>query len=233
MKTTLRPHQVSQFEDTKNSLNAKLSNKNVQDKGAVRAQLSRLEREFEAQNPVEFTGEAKDKAVKECDDLLEKIVVGMPSQEEMRKSPPGAIGKHRDWEKRNKESILDWKELRLRLNVGSDDPDIANLEMHRPTRSSLSMDNAYIPGNNIFLPETVGHCTPFSDEDIATLRKVAPKEIYNGLALLTSEQRNIVRQQFLTVCSTVEDSPAKSSEPTTLDDGWPEATTVTSEKSGE
>jgi hypothetical protein len=37
----------------------------------------------------------------------------MPSQEEMRKAPPGAVDKHMGWEKRNKPKIAEWKNLRF------------------------------------------------------------------------------------------------------------------------
>jgi hypothetical protein len=77
----------------------------------------------------------------------------MPSQEEMRKSPPGAIGKHMRWEKQNKKNLEEWKNLKLRLNHEDTDPDVANFERFRPTSSSsLNMDNAHIPGNQYFLP---------------------------------------------------------------------------------
>ena len=33
-------------------------------------------------------------------ELLNTILVGMPSQEEMRKAPPGAVDKHMKWEAR-------------------------------------------------------------------------------------------------------------------------------------
>lgn len=198
MTATLRPNQISQYEDTKLSLTEKLANKNVHDKKAVRSQLTRIEKEFEAQRPKEVPSSEVDAAVKECSDLQEEILRGMPSQEEMRKSPPGAIGKHRDWEKANKVRIQRWKELKLRLNIGSDDPDIANLEMFRPKASSLNMDNAHIPGKDIFIPDSVSVCKPFSDEDINLLRERVQEDVFNRLATMTGEQRTILRQQFLT-----------------------------------
>jgi len=194
----LRPNQISQYESTKESLKEKLLNKNVQDKKAVRGQLSRLEKQFDAQNPKEFKGDEVDKAVKECIEIQGELTHGMPSQEEMRKCPPGAIDKHRVWERENKVKILKWKELKLRLNIGSEDPDVANLERYRPTRSSLNMDNAVIQGKDYHIPEDVSLCVPFSDEDIKLIRERAPEEVFNKLALLTSDQRSIVRQQFIT-----------------------------------
>lgn len=193
----LRPNQIAQYEATKDSLEDKLNNKDIQDKQIVRAQLSRAEKEYESQRPKEFMESEVDAAVKERDELKQTILEGMPSQEEMRKAPPGAIGKHRDHEKRNKTNILRWKELQLRLHVGSEDPDIANIEMFRPKASSLSMDNAVIPGKNFHIPETVSVCKPYSVEDIQMLRERAPKELFDKIAMMTGEQRTILRQQYI------------------------------------
>jgi len=194
----LRPNQLAQFEDTKLSLEGKLASEHTQDKRTVKAQLNRMERQFDIQRPKEFKSSEIDKSSKECKEILKEVVAGMPSQEEMRKCPPGAVNKHRMWEKENKEKILKWKNLTLRLNVGSEDPDVANLEKYRPVRSTLNMENAMISGQNYSIPETVGISVIFSDDDLAMIKERAPEEIYNKLALLPSDQRNIVRQQFIT-----------------------------------
>jgi hypothetical protein len=40
----------------------------------------------------------------------------MLSHEEMRKCPPGAVDRHRRWEKKNKK-ILEWQNIQRRLNA--------------------------------------------------------------------------------------------------------------------
>jgi hypothetical protein len=115
----------------------------------------------------------------------------MPSQEEMRKAPPGAVDKHMSWEKRNKLKILEWKNLRLRLTHGTE-AEAANLERHRPTGSTLNMDNAHIVGKQFFMPETSGPVVTFGDDELAILRKHAP-EIALKLAVLTNAQRTEVK----------------------------------------
>ena len=47
---------------------------------------------------------------------------------------------------------MEWKNLRLTVNRGSDDPDIANVERIRPIASSLNMHNAQIPGQAYNMP---------------------------------------------------------------------------------
>jgi len=167
MQNLLRPTQIAEAEIEKGSLERKLREPGV-DKGAVNGQLRRLNTQLEKQSPKAVTGKAEESLVKETKGLLEQILVGMPSQEEMRKNPPGAVDKHMQWEKRNKEKIIRWKNNQLRLNVGESSVDIANLEKHRPRKSSLNMDNAQIPGKDIFLPPgNVALHNIMSDEDKA------------------------------------------------------------------
>jgi len=148
----LRPQQRQELLSDQKMLQNKLKNPFIQDKGAVSTQLRRLNTQIETQSPKPFASDEVDKAVRREAQLKDDILIGMPSQEEMRKSPPGAIGKHMAWEKRNKQKIKEWKDLRLRLNSGTDDPDIANLEQFRPVSNTLNMHNAHIPGKQYFLP---------------------------------------------------------------------------------
>jgi len=233
MQPLLRPNQISQYEDTKATLKQKLGNKHVQDKGAVKSQLTRIEREFDAQRPTEFKSDEVDDAVKRRDHLQAEILQGMPSQEEMRKCPPGSINKHRIHEKKNKDNMSEWKNLQLRLHVGSDDPDVANFEKYRPTKSSLNMDNAAIPGTNYFLPTSEGQSVVFSDDDIKLLRERAPSDVFNALALLPADQRAILKQQYITtwdepIAEIVKEASAEVGEG--LGSSWPTDTSETQEK---
>jgi len=124
----------------------------IEDRGAMSAAARSLVNRLNTDAPPETTPEQRDAIAKREEELLGKIMEGMPSKMEMRKCPPGAIGKHAQWEKRNKAHIIEWKNLKRLQNRGNDDPDISNLEMHRPTASTLNMDNAVIPGTDYFIP---------------------------------------------------------------------------------
>lgn len=193
----LRPNQLKEYEEVQDSLEAKLNNKHIQNKQAVRHQLKRVERDLESQAPKEFPSSEIDAAVKETDELQEKIALGMPSHEEMRKCPSGAINKHMQWEKRNKENIQRWKTNKLRLNVGTDDPDVANMESFRPEKSQLNMQDAYIPGQKFYLGQGVGVAVVFSTEDLEAIKERAP-DIYPKLCLMDADQRAIVKMQYVT-----------------------------------
>jgi hypothetical protein len=124
----------------------------IEDRGAMSNAARSLANRLDAYAPPETNPAQRDAVAKRERELLEKIMEGMPSKAEMRKCPPGAIGKHREWEKRNKSRIIEWKNLRRILNLGNEDPDISNVEMFRPTASTLNMENAVIPGKDYFLP---------------------------------------------------------------------------------
>lgn len=194
IKPLLRPDQLQSARDEIASLEAKLSNPLIQDKGEVRKQLVRARKLTDEQTPRSPTDAAEEaRMAARSKHLLGEILEGMPSQEEMRKAPPGAVDKHRKWERRNKLRILEWKNLQLRMTVGSGDRDVANLERHRPTASTLSMDNAQIPGKYFFMPEAHGPAVTFSDEQLAVLRTLSPM-LADAISLMTNAQRADVKQ---------------------------------------
>ena len=154
-KTTrqyLRKRQVDELQSDARTLEHYLNSPAIQDKGAVKTQLNRVHKALREQSPPDLTGAQKDKVASRAQALEDKIRNGMPSSEEMRKNPPGAVGKHMRWEKENKSDILEWKNTQITLNKGSDDPDLANVERLRPATSSLSMNNAQIPGKSFDIP---------------------------------------------------------------------------------
>lgn len=189
----LRPHQVQEAKDEIAAAEQKLKSPHIEDKAEVAKQLRRLNKAFSEQAPQPpLNSEEEGRMVARSQALLDDILVGMPSQEEMRKAPPGAVDKHMKWEKRNKLKILEWKNLQLRLTHG-EETEAAVLERHRPIGSTLNMDNAYIPGKMFFMPPA-GAARPvaFSDEQIALLRQLNP-ELANMLGTLPNEARAEVK----------------------------------------
>ena len=196
-KPLLRPDQLRSAKDEIKSLEAKLHNPLIQDKGQVQKQLVNARRLTEEQTPqAPQNGEEEGRMVARSKELLGKILEGKPSQEEMRKSPPGAVDKHMRWEARNKQRILEWKNLQLRLNAGTTEREVANLEKYRPTTSSLNMDTTFIQGKNFFMPETTGPAVTFSDEQIALLRQLSP-QLADSLALMTNTDRQRVKDTIV------------------------------------
>ena len=190
----LRPDQLQSAREEIKSLEAKLTNPLIEDKGQVRKQLQNARKLTDQQTPLApESGEEEGRMVKRSKQLLGEILQGMPSQEEMRKAPPGAVDKHMKWERRNKKKIQEWKNIQLRLTAGSLERDAANLERFRPVASTLNMDNAQIPGKSFFMPEVSCPTVMFNDEELAKLRSVSPK-LAEAVALMGNEQRAQVKE---------------------------------------
>jgi hypothetical protein len=191
----LRTDQVEDMEDERSSLVKKLQSPHIEDKGAVHEQLQRVTQQLETQRPLPYVGSELDAAVKREKVLRGEWTQGMLSQEEMRKSPPGAVDRHRAWEKRNIAKIEEWQNIQRRLHAGSDDRESASIENFRPTLSTMNMDGALIPGKQFFLPPA-GKGTPvvFSDAQVAAIRAIDPK-LADKLALLTNAERRAVAEE--------------------------------------
>ena len=121
-----------------------------------------------------------DGAVRRERSLREGFTSAMPTQAEMRRSPAGAIDKHRQWEKKHKADVLEWKNVSLRLHAGGmldkhpDARDVASVERHRPAYAghSLSMDNTLVPGKDIYLPSGMPAIHNIMDPEEAATRAV-------------------------------------------------------------
>jgi hypothetical protein len=124
----------------------------IEDRGGMVQVLRRMKNDLEREAPPDTTPDQRTALSNEERALREKMLEGFPSQEEMRKNPPGAVGKHQAWEKANKSRLIRWKNIMRTLNKGNEDPDIANFERYRGTTSTLNMQNAQIPGKDYFIP---------------------------------------------------------------------------------
>ena len=192
-KPLLRPAQAEQARNEIKTLEAKVNSPFITDKAEATKQLRRVRTAVENQLPVPPAGaEEEGRMVRRSKELLNDILVGMPSQEEMRKAPAGAVDKHMKWEKRNKSKILEWKNIQLRLTHGTE-PEAANLERHRPTCSSLNMDGAFIAGKQFYLPRgDIGVAVTFSDEQIAAIRALDPGTA-DKICFMSNDQRAEVK----------------------------------------
>ena len=93
-----------------------------------------LKRELTKCAPPETTGETKDALNVRRKELETKIRLGMPTQEEMRRNPVGAVDQHRRWERATEKAVLEWKNIKRVLERDSDERDLSNVETLRPHR---------------------------------------------------------------------------------------------------
>lgn len=143
-KNFLRPQQQEELKSEINATKAMLADKSgsMNNRAAAAQRVARMEKALDEQTPPPITKAQEDKLVKMERQLRDQMLEGMPSHEEMRRAPTGAIDKHRKWEARNKERLRQWKNIRLTLAQGSGDAQIANFERYRPHSSTLGMHSA-------------------------------------------------------------------------------------------
>lgn len=193
----LRPGQVDALKAEASRLEFSLTQPHLQDRPAATRALRHTQSQLDKLIPQEYPADQIDKAVRRASELrTEMIEDGMPTRMEMRANMPGAVGKLRRWERRNKTKLQEWKYHQLRLNPGSDDPDVANFERFRPSGGSgeLSRDNAQIEGQNFFFGPNAGKgpATVLNDAEINVLKEVAP-DTAAALPLLDGEMRAELR----------------------------------------
>ncbi len=142
----MRPQEVRDAKEEVGSLNTMLADPRAQfeDRGAAIRRKVAMEEQIRTTEPPDTTPAQKDILAKRERDLRTAIKIGMPSYEEMRRSPDGSVSKHQSWEKRNKNRMLLWKNTVLTLNKGTEDQDIANFEQFRPRQSHMGMHSAII-----------------------------------------------------------------------------------------
>lgn len=202
-ETLYRPTQVQDAKEELKRLEATLSapphiRARISDVGEMRRRRDGVKKELAAYTPQPFGVGEKDAALAEFDRLEGEIAVGMPSSEEMRRNPSGAVSKHTDWEKRNLKKILRLKHVGLRLAAGGDLPsrvkfagDISNIERIRPLNSfsQLPMDGAQIPKTrDIHIGTDIANAVIFSEEEMIQLSKNSPT-LAASLAILPVEMR--------------------------------------------
>jgi hypothetical protein len=116
-----------------------------------------LEDQLEDGTPPQVSGETKDVLSKRLQELNETMRIGMPTVEEMRRNPAGAVDKHRRWEAANKVRKLERDNVLHLLNPDDDSKDLTNIEMIRPSGlipggASTFMADAQIPGHFAMTP---------------------------------------------------------------------------------
>ncbi len=207
----LRPQQVADNKAVIARIEHSMTQPQHQDKVVATRQLRTLRESLDRFTPREYSSRSIDEAVRTEAELRGKILEGMPTQEEMRRCPPGAVDKHRQWESRNKENIQNWKHVQLRLNAGSENQDVANIEQLRPRGGSgeMSMDSAVVPVQTAYHlpPAGTPQGTVFSDAETAQIAGLDP-ETANQLALMTNEQRAKVKKTIQNLAKPEVDSMA-------------------------
>lgn len=147
----LRSSQRVGMQDERKRLEEQAVHPAVQNPGAVRQEIRKLDKQLNSQSPRDTTPEERDLLAKTEKELETELTHGMPTHEEMRRNPAGTVHKHMQWEQRFKPKVNLLKNIKIQLEPTSQDPDLANLEKIRPhspeTGAGTFSVNAQIPGH--------------------------------------------------------------------------------------
>jgi hypothetical protein len=153
-KVLLRPHQMVNYQKDIEQCNADLKNPGIQKRGEVMKRKRQLEYQFNDQAPQPVTDPIlRDKAGKILKSIKDKVRVGMPTEEEMRKASNTTVEQHRRWERANKKLIGVMRNIERQLETDTSDPDtwdrsLGDTEKLRPRSVAQSryVSDALIPG---------------------------------------------------------------------------------------
>lgn len=171
----------------------------IQDPALMMKTLKGIEKSLNEDAPVAYVGPDLDKALKRAAELKALIQADMCTQAEMRRNPPGALDKHIAFETKHEDNILEYKNIQKRLLAagalpsGMSERSAANIEMFRPAGGSgeLNMDNAQIPVTRT-ISLGANRSSTLNERELEIIKLLAP-DIYDKLALLTSDQRDSLK----------------------------------------
>ena len=111
-----------------------------------------LEASLEGNRPPKLDGKTRDALVDRLDEVETQIKTGMLSEEEMWRNPAGSVDRHRKWEAKNKDAILERRNILIALEPDSDDVERTSVETLRPQLArqgnvATFMVDAQLPGH--------------------------------------------------------------------------------------
>lgn len=230
-RTLLKTHQVEELLEEKAQIQDTLSPSNPFRKNINKPQLMHqrarsIDKILEEYAPEKLPGHEQDQLMKREKELREFWTQGMPSEEEMRKNPPGNVNKHMKWHKHTKNAVSEWKNVRRQLEPDSDDPDLANIERFRPSgvmdrlvadaQIRGAMNYRAIPQENW---DTAFEGKGPENTALKQAERVA-EEQGKGKRQYTDEQKEAMRQR-LAAARAKRHSPAKDPSLDTSNDGVP------------
>jgi len=172
----LRPQQANNIKEDITRIRQTLSSGHkLEDRGQLARDMKRSEEQLNRYCPEQLTGAEKDDNALRIKDLEREIVANMPSTEMMRKNPAGAVHKNTLWNRFQKGNVLEWKNRKLQQEPDSEDPDLANVEILRPSRPVTLDTTAQIPGHHAMsaqAKENFGPIFPESPTSNTALKQV-------------------------------------------------------------
>ena len=166
MRWEQREEHRHDIEEVETVLNDPARRKDIQQPGKLRQQTDLRKRNLAAQTPPLLTPAQRDKIARIERVARETFTEAMPTQEQMRHAPPGALDHHQAWEAQHKRAILLWKRCQMLLHPTSQARDLANIERFRPSQATRSlMTDALINRPFALSPEAKAHYDEINWDD--------------------------------------------------------------------
>lgn len=112
----------------------------LQNPGRLKQQNDRRKQNLLAQSPpTDLRPSQRDKLGRLEALTRDFVAENMPTAEQMRHNPPGAVDHHRAWDKATKPALLTWKRVRVLRHPDSDELDLCNFERYRPAVATRNL----------------------------------------------------------------------------------------------
>jgi len=166
LRSWQREETADEIRKIQDVLDDPIAKKGITDIGRVTRRLAGLKRDLKTQSPPPLTANQRDKVDRLNRLCLAQFREGMPTDEQMRRKPPGAVDHHRKWDEQNKRAVLFWKTTQLLKHPDSQDVDLCNVERFRPSPGTRNLNvDAQIPGVFALSPEAKDKYDEVFDKD--------------------------------------------------------------------
>lgn len=156
MRFAERQSEAAEVEATERKLTDPVERRFLQNPGKLKQQNDRRKQNLLAQSPpTDLKPSQRDKMRKLETVTRDFVAENMPTAEQMRHNPPGAVDHHIAWNRHAKRALLTWKSVRILLNSDSDALDLANFEVYRPANAATRnlFSDGQIPGQWALSPQ--------------------------------------------------------------------------------
>ena len=136
MRHAERKSEAAEVDAIERKLSDPVERRFLQNAGKLKQQNDRRKANLAAQSPpTDLRASQRDKLAKLEAVTRDFVAENMPTAEQMRHNPPGAVDHHMAWERHAKRALLTWKNVRILLHPASDALDLANFERYRPSNA--------------------------------------------------------------------------------------------------
>lgn len=149
MRHAERTSEAAEIATIERKLSDPVERKFLQNPGKLKQQNDRRKANLLAQSPPSDLRASQRDKLKKLEAVTQAFVSdNMPTAEQMRHNPPGAVDHHMAWDRAKKPALLCWKKVRILLNPDSDALDLANFERYRPANAATRnlFTDGQVPG---------------------------------------------------------------------------------------